>query len=296
VIRYDFDSAVISAEVAALDPKWEAKAAKRTNELLKAGSFPKDGAAIWSKIKPAFMKLQHNKCVYCERQLANHEYGTIEWDVEHFRPKSTVEAWPDNARHFGLAYAFSTGGALSSGYYWLAYNLGNYAASCKICNSTFKHVYFPVAAPRRSAPAQPDDLLAEEPFLCLPIGSADEDPENLIQFIVTTAIPTADFGRRRERGQIIIDFFGLNKRDDLHRERAQMIGLLGNALISRADGPRRLIDDRLIERLQGSGVPHANCVRSFLRLWNHNQPLARRAHELCLEFGFSDAGTAPPRV
>lgn len=296
MIRYDCEPAGISAQVADLDAKWEGKAEKETKALIKAGCFPPGSKTIWSLVKPAFMAVQHNKCIYCEKQLANSTYGTIEWDLEHFRPKSTVASWPDAARHADLQYTFATGDASATGYYWLAYSLGNYAASCKVCNSTFKHIYFPVAGARGPVPAQPEALFAEEPFLCLPLGSGDEDPENLIRFVVTTAIPAADNGPLRDRGQVIIDFFGLNKRDDLHRERAQMIGLLGNALANRADGHGREVDERIIARMEGDNIPHANCVRSFRRLWETDEPLARRAHDLCLEFGFSEPGTAPPRL
>jgi hypothetical protein len=294
MIRYDCALATLSSAVAAIDRKWEAKAAMRTQGLLDAGEFPSTSPALWSDVKPVYMDIQHNKCIYCERQLANRDYGTIEWDLEHFRPKSTVGAWPDANRHVGLTYPFSTGSMYNSGYYWLAYNITNYAASCKVCNSIFKHIYFPISGTRGEVGEQPDELLAEQPFLCLPLGSSDDDPETLIRFVITTAVPVDDHGSRRERGQVIIDFFGLNKRDDLHRERARMIGVLGNALSNRADGRGRAVDDLVITKMRGSNIPHANCVRSFRRLWDEDEPLARQAHERCLEFGFSEKGTAPP--
>lgn len=148
MIRYDCEPAGISAQVAALDAKWEGKAEKETEALIKAGAFPAGSKTIWSLVKPAFMAIQHNKCIYCEKQLANSTYGTIEWDLEHFRPKSTVASWPDAARHADLQYTFVTGDASATGYYWLAYNLGNYAAwpstGCLVddCNPSIVKISF----------------------------------------------------------------------------------------------------------------------------------------------------------
>ena len=295
MIRYDYDSAAVSAAIAAIDKNWAKKAWNWTDALIVGGSFPSNAPALWSDVKPVFMDLQHNKCIYCERQFSNRDYGTIEWDLEHFRPKSTVAAWPDASRHPDLHYGFATG-ASSGGYYWLAYNLQNYAASCKVCNSTFKHIFFPVAKPRGTVAADPIALLAEEPYICLPLGADDDDPEELITFVVTSAIPAAKSGRRRERGEVIIDFFGLNKRDELHRERARMIGTFGSFLKALADGHAGPTEEALIARIDDPAIPHANCVRAFRRLWQDDEPLARRAHELCLLFGFSDEGTAPPRL
>jgi len=105
LIRYDFKQADLTAEIVASDPRWFEKALTRTKKFQKLGRF-EEKSSIWSKTKPAFMRLQMNKCVFCERQFENPEYGTIEFDVEHFRPKSSVEPWPDATRHPTLTYAF----------------------------------------------------------------------------------------------------------------------------------------------------------------------------------------------
>lgn len=42
------------------------------------------------------MELQHSKCGYCEKWLEGSDYGTIEHDMEHYRPKSSVKAYPKN--------------------------------------------------------------------------------------------------------------------------------------------------------------------------------------------------------
>jgi len=88
-------------------------------------------AAIWSTVKPVFMKLQLNKCVFCERQFESPLYGTIEFDLEHSRPKSNVLAWPDPQRHSALNYTVAMGDASEQGYFWLAYDPLNYVAPAR---------------------------------------------------------------------------------------------------------------------------------------------------------------------
>jgi len=55
----------------------------------------------------------------------------------------------------------------------------------------------------------------------------DKDPEELLTLVATVAKPATASGHKRDRGQIIIDFFDLNGRDLLHRQRAQMSSLMG---------------------------------------------------------------------
>lgn len=293
MIRYPYDAETVAAEIREADSKWFDKASKRTRALVKAGRF-EERSSIWSKVKPAYMRLQMNKCVFCERQFENPDYGTIEFDVEHFRPKSSVGTWPDPVRHPGLRYDFETGLPAPDGYYWLAYDVLNYAASCKVCNTTFKLNYFPVAGERGPASATVADLAAERPFLCYPIGTVDDDPEDLVTFVATTAIPAARNGHAARRGRLIIDFFGLNEREQLHRQRAQMISLFGPALSAVSNGTATDGDRRLIERMGSPILPHAGCLRAFKRLWNEDEPTARQAFERCRIFMSSDSGTSPP--
>lgn len=157
--------------------------------------------------------LQLNKCVFCERQFESPLYGTIEFDLEHFRPKSNVPAWPDPRRHSALNYTVAMGDASEQGYFWLAYDPLSYAVSCKVCNSIFKSNYFPIAGARGPVESSVADLTIERPYLCYPLGTQAEDLEALITFKATVAVPTQTAGPDRLRGQIIIDFFGLNARE-----------------------------------------------------------------------------------
>ncbi len=292
MIRYDCDIAELAASITAIKPNWLAQADKATRAVVKAKAFK--GAGIWSDVKEVFMDLQHNKCVYCERQFENKNYGKIEWDVEHYRPKSSVKAWPDPGRHPHLAYPFFTGAPADIGYYWLAFDPSNYAASCKVCNSTFKSNYFPVAKPRGAATADPAALREEDPYLCYPLGVLDDDPEELLTFVATTATPKYPGSARGDRGQVIIDFFELNKRDELHTGRAQMITLLGGALEKLADGTATAADHTVANFMQAPGIPHANCVRAFARLWQADRAMARRTYDLCRLHAVGAAGIPTP--
>lgn len=291
MIRYHWDPAAVLAQIQAIDPRWTAKARRRSAAIIKAAKYA-EKSAIWSSVKPVFMLLQHNKCAFCERQFENPDYGKIEFDLEHFRPKSSVEVWPDPIRHAHLHYEFSTGEHSESGYYWLAYELENYAASCKVCNTIFKSNFFPVATDRARAPDAPLD--EEAAYLCYPLGQRDADPQDLIGFVATTAIPVANTAAARRRGQIIIDFFGLNSRQQLHRERARMIALFGASLAARHEGHATATDHQLLAQLSSPKLPHAGCLRAFEQVWPRDPQLAARIHDACRRYAVSDDTVLPP--
>ncbi|VVN49231.1 hypothetical protein [Pseudomonas fluorescens] len=294
MIKYAITQTALNDEITAIAPRWSANATKRTQKLVRLGCF-KEKTSIWSQVKPVYMKLQLNKCVFCERQFESPQYGTIEFDLEHFRPKSSVLVWPDSQRHANLNYAAATGNVSQAGYFWLAYEPLNYAASCKVCNTTFKLNYFPIAGARGAVNAPLASLSDETPYLCYPIGTGAEDPETLVTFIATIAVPTQPRGPQRLRGQIIIDFFGLNDREQLHRDRARMIALFGPALLAQAQGIASHSDLQLIDKMTQPNLPHCSCLRAYKRLWTTDAGLAQRIFEQCREYMFSEVGTPPPQ-
>ena len=81
-------------------------------------------SAYWGAAKEQLIVESAQKCAYCETNFKTVSFG----DVEHFRPKSV--------------------------YWWLAYCLENYLASCQICNQAMKRDAFPLppAARAMSAP------------------------------------------------------------------------------------------------------------------------------------------------
>ena len=288
MIRYNCTLQELEEAIELEKPTWLDRASIRTQKFIQNKIY-NESSSIWSDVKPVYIALQQNKCVFCERKFETREYGTIEYDLEHFRPKSSVKIWPNASSEFD--YEFSTGNASERGYYWLAYQILNYAASCKVCNSTLKSNYFPIAGRRGSVARTPDQLASEDPFLCYPISNFDEDPEKLVTFTATTARPVASRGHKRNRGQIIIDFFRLNARQILHEERAQMIMLLGTALRDLDAGEDVGLNGDIIQTITGNAVPHSACSRSFKLLWDTDKTLAKRIHSGCKRFIVGQIGT-----
>ncbi len=234
MIRYGqaFDN--IDAAVANESATWVTRAQTRTALFTQTGTYLEkytDPATqktqnlepFWGEVKPLFMRRQFNKCVYCEQRLEGGDYGPVQWDLEHFRPKGRVREWPTRKHKIPDPYMFATGEASADGYYLLAYHLHNYAAACKPCNSALKSDYFPVAKTRVVGGTHPSDYKAEEAFLPYPLGVADEDPEDLITFDGATAVPKwteAQNPAKYRRGRVTIDFFDLN-REELEVKRAK---------------------------------------------------------------------------
>ncbi|MBN7809255.1 hypothetical protein JZX86_28460 [Agrobacterium rosae] len=289
MIRYaDVDLAALEALVDAEVPAWRAQAAART-EQLKALGWYEDGAPSWSDIKPIYMRLQANKCIFCERPLGGEVAGKIEQDVEHFRPKNEVKLWPKKKRKKDPdRYTFSTG-PTGAGYYWLAYDLQNYAAACKPCNSTRKSNAFPIAASARGVGG--DDVAtlnqSEQPLLVFPLGTIDDDPENLIEFRGILAFPKHEDGLAHKRALITIDFFGLNVREELWEDRFRVIRSLWHAyqtLQLSNDFDQKAAATRSIERDTADSGPQASCARSFLKLIHTNLERAWETYLLAEEF------------
>ncbi|WP_137114053.1 hypothetical protein [Mesorhizobium sp. GR13] len=268
MIRYPGATlANVNALVDAEKPGWRADADARTAAIVAAGEFSK-GPPSWSDIKVVFMRLQSNKCAFCEFPLGGEFAGKATQDVEHYRPKNAVKAWPKKSKT--PKYAFGTGGE-GEGYHWLAYELSNYAAACKACNTARKSNYFPIANVRGAVGATAAELdAAELPYLIFPLGDADEDPETLIAFEGLVALPArpADSHAHR-RGRITIDFFGLNKREELWEDRFRAISALFEAVDvakTNPDPARVEMARRRISDMTSTSGPQAACARSFLRL------------------------------
>jgi hypothetical protein len=175
------------------------KAEFAANPALQNGSETPDWKSdIWTTAKPAYIKAQSGKCIFCESKFAAVSYG----DVEHFRPKS--------------GYVATKGQPLQKpGYWWLAYDWTNYWASCQRCNQEFKKNYFPVHDEAKRAKRPTDSLSAEKALLPDP---AKEDPRAFIEFRSEVA-----FARQGSpRGQAAIDVVGLN-RDDLLELRREVL-------------------------------------------------------------------------
>lgn len=264
MIRYPIRPRQWRDMIDAVAPRWRTRADERTETNRQLDRF--DGrSGIWSEIKRAYMELQGFKCGFCERRLEKSRYGNVEHDVEHYRPKSRVRAWPSAriAEERDLDYDFPVGPASDRGYFLLAYHVENYLMACKTCNTALKSDYFPVSRARRVNGGTPRTMRAEKPFLIYPIGTVDEDPENLITFEGILPVPVGTRGHKRRRAEVTIDFFALDRREVLLEERAEKILALHIAMASlnHADAAVRAGADLLVERMIDRRSSHANCAR-----------------------------------
>ncbi len=270
-------------------PGWLKKAELRTAKFRKAKQYVKE-KPIWSEVKPVYMKLQGDcKCAFCERKMEAVTYGKGEQDVEHFRPKSSIKAWkaPEALAKRGVAIAAVPKG--EKGYYLLPYHPFNYTAACKPCNSALKSNYFPVAKKHHCAGADPKALLEEEqPLLIYPIGDFDEDPENLIRFYGASPYAVKRSGHGRKRALVTIEFFKLDAADarNLFRERAEIIRALYRELDDAATlkGMKKKAAMEMIKAYTSSTHQHANCARSFMRLYQENPAEAEEVYNHVREF------------
>jgi hypothetical protein len=231
--------------------------------------------------------------VYCERKLASKERlnadgtvemigpGSIEHDVEHFRPKAAVRQWPAAKikRNRKISYAFNLGSDSKIGYFLLAHNLFNYATSCKTCNTPLKGNYFPIEGKRKTSASDPSKLKSEKPLLLYPIGKIDVDPEKIVTFDGWMIKPTSSNGTKFRRAAVTIDFFELDTREELIRERAMAIVALYFAFdnLTSTNALKRNLARRNIDTYTAPRSAHTNCNRSYLKVLEANP---ERATEL----------------
>lgn len=243
---------------------WRDRARERTEQFRAAGTYnDPDGAEFWGEVKAVFAAVQGGKCAYCETCLAIRKTEAADGDVDHFRPKRNGN---------NLPAALRTGGP-HAGYHLLSYHLGNYVLSCRTCNQDFKKAFFPIAGTRVTIGDTLADYAEEEPYLLYPLGTTDTDPETVLQFNGIVADPVdskASNSRNYWRARITIDLFDLNGRDDLFRQRAEVIAGVYFALISSEPTAAEFVLAALSD-----AAAHANCARSFARLYKRDTDKAK---------------------
>jgi 5-methylcytosine-specific restriction endonuclease McrA len=285
MIRHPVTPAKLKQLIGSESATWLADAAQKTKTFRSKKKY-EEAQGTWSEIKGAYMAIQHGKCAYCERKFGKDRESRIEHDVEHFRPKSKVRAWPMKKRK--LNYSFATGEGSENGYYLLAYNIFNYAVTCKKCNTIFKSDYFPVAGAKRVLDQDsPKKLAGEEPFLIYPLGSLDEDPEDLIAFEGVIAVPRHASGRKHDRGRVTIDFFKLDLRDELIFQRALILKSLYWAIddLKTSQNPRkRAAAQQTINLALSPQCPHTSCARSFYQICMSDPQMADQYYDLVFEY------------
>ena len=286
MIRYDITEEDLHRRIDELNPRWRADTAKRTERFRQARRYD-ETKGVWGRVKAVYMGIQHNKCAYCERKLeggapGDADFGRIEHDLEHYRPKSSVRRWaaPDQLSGYRL------GGESAKGYYLLAYHPRNYLASCKTCNSTLKSNCFPIAGRRNTRGGDPVRLASEKPLLPYPLGHVDDDPETIISFEGVSPVAVANRGHRRHRAEVTVAFFKLDVREELLRGRAGVISFMVLALrLSDSQLPAdRLLAEQSVNILIANNSPHAACARSFRRLYRSRPVRAMDLARLALAY------------
>ncbi len=266
-------------------PGWLERAARLTRRVRQRRRF--DGPGIWSEVKTVYMKLQHHKCAYCERYMAEGSHANIEYDVEHFRPKNRVTPWPDKETARDLRIRYKVNAGATKGYPLLAHDPRNYAVTCKVCNTPLKADHFPIDGKPSDAGSDITKLDEEErPLLIFPMDTGSPSPEELISFEGIVPVPARRGGYDRKRAQVTIDFFRLHRRPNLWAERAHLLVLLWGKLQDEKTGTleQRRDAKEVLARARQADFPHAGCARAFLSLHARDPVKAkeyyRAAHEM----------------
>ncbi|APW37099.1 hypothetical protein RD110_07745 [Rhodoferax koreense] len=244
-----------------------AKAGRWTN-----GQFPE----LWTDVKGVYITLQHSKCAYCETVVGG-AAGRVEFDVEHFRPKSRVQPWSPPAPLAALKIVVARGDA--AGYHLLPYSIWNYAVSCKTCNTSYKGDRFPTAAAPAKTSAATAALKAEKAYLVYPIGSRDTDPQSLIGFNGASPCAVAKSGFPRQRALVTIAFFGLDdadRRGDIFKARAGVILAVGmcRQLLVAANAATKAKLQKRLDAFLSPAAQHSACAQAFNALWDADPALA----------------------
>jgi len=289
VIRYSTSLGQLEQLIQTERSTWLGRARARTDTFEALGHY-EESSSIWSEIKVVYMRLQHNKCAYCERQLEAEFVGRGEHDVEHFRPKKKARPWRLTAdlREAGVTLTPPVDGPDDPGYHLLAYHPLNYCTACKSCNSGLKGDYFPIGGTRVPDGSDPAALRSEVPWLIYPIGDVDDDPEDLISFHGLSPMAKSNDSLGKKRGLMTIAFFRLDdrRRKSLFRERARIIISLFSFRQngeSAAEADQAIWHD-LIDALTTEKEPHTNCARSFKRLCEDDSDEAEELFRLAATY------------
>ncbi|HSN99582.1 MAG TPA: hypothetical protein VLS89_14910 [Candidatus Nanopelagicales bacterium] len=198
-------------------------------------------------VRGALYAMHGGVCAYCNAGL-----GPDRGDVDHFRPKKPSR----NGEH--------------QGYWWLAYELGNYFLSCRVCNEHRKLERFPLEegalrTEYATRAAVGDELrLLVDPALdpvedwmkvdCM----SEKQPCSVSLRPSCTAAPVAP-----ERVANTVDFFRLNKDIRLVRERILARNEVAELLGEHLGNPTNARREKL-RRLASRYRPQGMTVRAFL--------------------------------
>lgn len=255
-------------------PNWTIRATERTNFYRNAGEVT-DTSHIWSEIKEVFMKIQGNKCAFCETELEGRNSGKGVHDIEHFRPKNRITKWKTSTEFNTLGIDI-TDPNNSKGYHLLTYNLLNYSIACGPCNQAIKKDRFPIKGLYNTLMENPmEESDSEVPLLIFPIGDFDANCEDLIAFEGSVPIVVKKNGLDFEKAITTIEFFRLGRADERGRlflERCEKILTIAS-ILDTDDDPSEY--EAILKNIISDRSKHANCARSYIRLLKNNPNKAK---------------------
>lgn len=222
-----------------------------------------DFPQIWGRYKAAFAEAQHEKCGYCEVRVIAGFNG----DVEHFRPKGEVWSLSDNPADWGeqRPHSASVTGRKheiisDTGYWWMAYDWGNWLLSCSACNSGWKGSFFPVAEANRVLP--PAENEQEQPLLLNPFDGPDP-----IEHLYFGDLGEVQPENESRLGRETIKVCGLDRASlRLARlEKAQRANQLVHEIRTAATDDIRIRALRAIFQMGNEAYDHAGMVRAIFQ-------------------------------
>lgn len=285
MIRYAVTLDALREMIERRVPGWLANARDRTETFRARGRY-EERNPIWSDVKPIFMEVQgEGKCCFCERKFESGDLGRHELDIEHFRPRRRIRKWTCPQSLIDAGVSQTPPPDAGKGYHLLPYHLLNYAVACKPCNSGLKKDYFPISGRYDPEDEDPGTMDSEKPWLLYPVGCLDIDPEDVVTFHGYLPQSRSEDRFLQLRGLVTIAFFGLDdvsRRKSLMKERAEGIVLLHSQLKAEYDGDERA--GTYIVALTAPSARHANCARSFVRLFHSDRACADRVADMAWAF------------
>lgn len=186
----------------------EGKEEEAAQKIKERNKFIDDHSGHWSKLKPWLFALSFGKCWFTEgRDICSHK------DVEHFRPKKEAK---------GIE------GEVRDGYWWLAFDYGNFRAAGNVPNRK-KGGWFPLHKDSVCSRFENQCEETEMPYLLDP---TDPEDVNLVAFNEEgNAIPAPGISNwERERVEESINRYKLNAHDILPAERRKVWREITNAV------------------------------------------------------------------
>lgn len=283
-------------------PGWMADAVERTKQAKQTGKVA-EGEGTWSKVKAVFIRLQAHKCAYCEKPMAKTTEGSaekvgVDYDVEHYRPKNRVTAWPRQAdleRRPSLAeYNASVRMGTPAGYVRFAFDPFNYVVSCKVCNSQYKADRFPIAGKASKLLNRAKLDAAEKPLLLFPLGENGDDPAEFLRFSGPQIQVGADEPAGQLRANAVIDFFELDTREDLIEGRCYVLQALFPHLQARTASSilKRERARAYVDTVRESRFPHAACARAYVELFDRDPALAEQWYDAATQYLITKDGAS----